>query len=567
MLNFVLKPGPEGPEGPTGNGIASVVKTGTSGLVDTYTITFTNGNTTIFTVTNGNGIVSIAKTATVDNVDTYTITFTDGTTTTFDVTNSEVTEEQLNEVKDKVNKVSSLMEDLEEEGTSIHTTESADWYGELGVEGFSRQETTTGANILNNTIYSLGTISMEDGSNLNSSDTYRFDEYMPVDSNTAIYLLKHLCVYYYDENKNYISYDITGNLTLTTPENAKFARFRTFGGDFSTFNNEDYMVSYSAITSYEPYTNGASPNPSYPQKIRNLEGKNKYNKYGDFNYPTTQYTNGTTLLSDGTIKTTTNLVIQRSRGIQLTNMEANTDYIVSGKLLSSTGTGSVYGIAGIAAMGYTNSWSQIAAKSLSSVGSFSLKFNTGEATDFFISLNVIGAIGSNYEAIFDEIMISKEGGEYAPYNTLRFKKQNKNLLKNTMLLEPVIKGGVTVTPNEDGTFTLNGASTSSSYFDFAYFVTTALSLDNIDNTTKSATSNNFTLSATITNGSVKVGNNTGTNVWYINTKSSVNYNNAILKIQLEKRNNSYPIHPTPRRNNRLPTTRRTKTIRRKLSCR
>ena len=35
----------------------------------------------------GNGIESIEKTATVDLVDTYTITYTDGTTTTFDVTN------------------------------------------------------------------------------------------------------------------------------------------------------------------------------------------------------------------------------------------------------------------------------------------------------------------------------------------------------------------------------------------------------------------------------------------------------------------------------------------------
>ena len=45
--------GATGPTGPTGNGIASVAKTGTSGLVDTYTITYTNGNTSTFTVTNG----------------------------------------------------------------------------------------------------------------------------------------------------------------------------------------------------------------------------------------------------------------------------------------------------------------------------------------------------------------------------------------------------------------------------------------------------------------------------------------------------------------------------------
>ena len=37
----------------TGNGISSIEKTATNGLIDTYTITFTNGNTTTFTVTNG----------------------------------------------------------------------------------------------------------------------------------------------------------------------------------------------------------------------------------------------------------------------------------------------------------------------------------------------------------------------------------------------------------------------------------------------------------------------------------------------------------------------------------
>lgn len=86
---------PQGVKGDTGNGIQSIAKTGTSGLVDTYTITFTDGQTTTFTVTNGakgdtgNGISSIAKTSTVGLVDTYTITYTNGTTTTFTVTNGE----------------------------------------------------------------------------------------------------------------------------------------------------------------------------------------------------------------------------------------------------------------------------------------------------------------------------------------------------------------------------------------------------------------------------------------------------------------------------------------------
>ena len=76
--------------GPAGNGIKSIAKTATVGLVDTYTITFDDDTTEIFDVTNGEdgvGIVSIEKTATVGLVDTYTITLTDGSTYDFTVTN------------------------------------------------------------------------------------------------------------------------------------------------------------------------------------------------------------------------------------------------------------------------------------------------------------------------------------------------------------------------------------------------------------------------------------------------------------------------------------------------
>ena len=43
----------QGIQGDTGNGIASIEKTGTSGLVDTYTITFDDGTTETYEVTNG----------------------------------------------------------------------------------------------------------------------------------------------------------------------------------------------------------------------------------------------------------------------------------------------------------------------------------------------------------------------------------------------------------------------------------------------------------------------------------------------------------------------------------
>ena len=84
-----------GQRGAPGVGIKKIEKTGTSGLIDTYTITYTNGTTFNYEVANGekgdtgNGITKIEKTGTLGLVDTYTITYDNGTTTTYEVTNGE----------------------------------------------------------------------------------------------------------------------------------------------------------------------------------------------------------------------------------------------------------------------------------------------------------------------------------------------------------------------------------------------------------------------------------------------------------------------------------------------
>lgn len=72
---------------PRGKGIANIAKIDTSGLVDTYKITYSDGTFTTYTVKNGKGISSITKEGSEDLVDTYTITYNDGTTTSFTVTN------------------------------------------------------------------------------------------------------------------------------------------------------------------------------------------------------------------------------------------------------------------------------------------------------------------------------------------------------------------------------------------------------------------------------------------------------------------------------------------------
>lgn len=67
--------------------MVKIEKTSTVGLVDNYTVTYQDGRTSNFQITNGNGIVSITKTSTVGLVDTYTILFDNGSTDTFTVTN------------------------------------------------------------------------------------------------------------------------------------------------------------------------------------------------------------------------------------------------------------------------------------------------------------------------------------------------------------------------------------------------------------------------------------------------------------------------------------------------
>lgn len=74
-------------KGEKGSDIQSIEKTSSSGVVDTYTITLSDGTTETFTVTNGSDIASIEKTATSGLIDTYTVTLTDGSTTTFEVKN------------------------------------------------------------------------------------------------------------------------------------------------------------------------------------------------------------------------------------------------------------------------------------------------------------------------------------------------------------------------------------------------------------------------------------------------------------------------------------------------
>lgn len=113
-------------DGADGVGIADITLKSTVGLVDTYTITLTDGNTYDFAVTNGRdgvngvGIQSIAKTGTVGFVDTYTITLTNGQTYDFTVTNGQGSSIVIDDVTPAVDKVFSSAK-VAEELTNVKT--------------------------------------------------------------------------------------------------------------------------------------------------------------------------------------------------------------------------------------------------------------------------------------------------------------------------------------------------------------------------------------------------------------------------------------------------------------
>lgn len=144
VFDFVI------PRGTDGNGIVSIIKTGTSGLVDTYTITFTNGTTTTFTVTNGqngSGAGDMLKSVydTNDNGIVDNAERVDGYTVARNVLAGEYTNTQID------NKVSAVLPSTGTTGQYLQKTASGSQWADVealpagGTAGQVLTKTGTGA--------------------------------------------------------------------------------------------------------------------------------------------------------------------------------------------------------------------------------------------------------------------------------------------------------------------------------------------------------------------------------------------------------------------------------------
>lgn len=185
---------------------------------------------------------------------------------------------------------------------------------------------------------------------------------------------------------------------------------------------------------YEQY--GESPSPDYPSEIENVEGKNKFNKS---NMTEATWDNGktntVTLLEDGRIQSTANYAQWAAKCIDIPNLKANTNYVVSGKIVSSTA-----GNAMITVKGYkNNTLSNIIYRQYAVGTKFELSFNSSDYEKIGISLNGNNStLETIYTTIFDEIQL-EEGTiatSYVPYNSLEIKDIGENLFDkktNTIL--------------------------------------------------------------------------------------------------------------------------------------
>ena len=227
--------GEQGQTGATGNGIASITKTGTVGLVDTYTIAFTDGNSTTFTVTNGaDGTSDFAEYLPIDSASGSIASFSDGA--------KNIPVESL-----KVNIVATQSGSGDPSPNNIRP-----------ISGHTQADVVRcGVNVWDE-VWEVGGFYTATGLPWAATDRIRNKNFIPIVPN-AMYYIKipngaNSNVFFYDANKEFISVRAgTNNVDFTAPSNAFYMNFNT-GAVYGTTYKNDISINYpSTDTTYHSY--------------------------------------------------------------------------------------------------------------------------------------------------------------------------------------------------------------------------------------------------------------------------------------------------------------------------
>ena len=136
------------------------------------------------------------------------------------------------------------------------------------------------------------------------------------------------------------------------------------------------------------------------------KSKNFFNKYGNFTYG--QGYNVTSLNEQNQIVSRSNFYASRSKGQLIENLLSNTNYSVSGTLISANGTNTNNVVIQILTTSNQNIRTSVINKNVVKPYNFQFTFNTGENTSIWISFNGFNNSASgDTETIFDNIQIKE----------------------------------------------------------------------------------------------------------------------------------------------------------------
>lgn len=195
------------------------------------------------------------------------------------------TQEQFDAIPGRISKLTTTTE----KSDFHHITDSAaSRVADFGMEGKTEQPTMEGRNWVSEKFsdYESGSYSATDGTKTDNANAVRLKELISAsDSNIYAYVESpvtgvKIIARGYGENKEFLY-----NLGVLTSGSTKYIQADTKYISVSLFNDDTIMtlsdwqeafenglklyISSSTKTTYEPYTNGSSPNPDYPQEIVN----------------------------------------------------------------------------------------------------------------------------------------------------------------------------------------------------------------------------------------------------------------------------------------------------------
>ena len=157
--------------------------------------------------------------------------------------------------------------------------------------------------------------------------------------------------------------------------------------------------------------------PDTSERLWIQRGKNRFNKYGAFNFGVGS--EPPVLQEDGTLLAVKSQAYGYAKQQRLF-LEKNTTYVVSGKVISinSDNPDASHKLAVPLVLGYKEGNEDIQVltyKNISEIGPFEYTINTGDYDYFGISLAYNFSTGNTGSVVYDEIMVSKEGGDYEDY--------------------------------------------------------------------------------------------------------------------------------------------------------